>query len=53
MVVGTILFAVNQLDVVLRGGGGLLVCAKVAITYVVLFVVSNLSLLVATRRAAS
>jgi len=53
LVVGTILFAINQLDVVLRGNAGIVVWTKIAVTYLVPFVVSNLGILVATRRVRS
>lgn len=49
-VVGTILFAINQLDVVLAGDGTALVWGKVALTYVVPFIVSNVGILIATHR---
>jgi hypothetical protein len=49
LVVGTLLFAVNQLDVVLRGDGTALVWFKAAVTYLVPFCVSNAGVLVATR----
>lgn len=51
LVVGTVLFAINQLDVVLRGAATPLVWFKVALTYVVPFCVSNLGILIASRRA--
>jgi len=41
LVVGTILFCINQLDVVLRGEATLAVWVKSASTYLVPFVVSN------------
>ncbi len=50
VIVGTVLFCINQLDVVLRGAATPLVWLKVGITYVVPFVVSNLGLLVGLRR---
>lgn len=53
LLVGTILFGINQLDVVVRGEAGLLVWAKVAITYLVPFVVSNVGILVGTHQSAS
>jgi hypothetical protein len=49
VVVGTVLFAINQLDVVLRGDATTLVWIKTAVTYVVPFCVSNAGVLVATR----
>ncbi len=50
IIVGTVLFGINQLDVVLRGAATPLVWIKVGVTYVVPFVVSNLGLLVGQRR---
>jgi hypothetical protein len=52
LVVGTVLFAINQLDVVLRGDATAVVWVKSALTYLVPFTVSNLGVLVATRRRA-
>jgi hypothetical protein len=49
-IVGTILFAINQLDVVLHGHATALVWFKVGLTYCVPFCVSNLGILVATNR---
>lgn len=46
MVVGTVLFAINQLDVVLSGGATARVVAKIALTYLVPFCVSNYGLLI-------
>src|SRR6266705_597083 len=51
LIVGTTLFMINQLDVVMAGGWSFRVWCKVALTYVVPFVVSNYGLLVATRRS--
>jgi hypothetical protein len=50
LVVGTVLFCINQLDVVLRGHATTATWVKGAITYLVPFVVSNLGVLVASRR---
>ena len=50
LIVGTILFIINQLDVVLRGDADAVVWIKVAITYLVPFCVSNAGVLVASRR---
>jgi hypothetical protein len=50
LVVGTILFAINQLDVIVRGHATPFVWFKVALTYCVPFCVSNLGILVATDR---
>ena len=47
---GTVLFCINQLDVVLHGKASTATWVKGAITYVVPFVVSNLGVLVASRR---
>ena len=52
LVVGTILFAINQLDVVIRGNAGIVVWTKIAVTYLVPFVVSNLGILVAPDACA-
>jgi hypothetical protein len=50
LLVGTILFCINQLDVVLRGLATPLVCVKIGVTYLVPFVVSNVGLLIGLRR---
>jgi hypothetical protein len=50
LIVGTVLFAINQLDVVLRGDATATTWIKVGVTYFVPFVVSNLGVLTATRR---
>ncbi len=50
LVVGTILFAINQLDAVLRGELTFLLAAKVALTYLVPYCVSTYSALEASRR---
>lgn len=50
LVVGTILFAINQLDVVIRHQTSLATYVKGGITYVVPFCVSNYGILLATRR---
>ena len=49
-VVGTILFAINQLDVVITGRATPATWVKVAVTYLVPFTVANLGILTATRR---
>ena len=49
LVVGTILFVINQLDVVLAGNATTTTWVKVVVTYVVPFCVSNLGILTATR----
>ena len=50
LVVGTVLFAINQLDVVLAGNASTATWVKSVVTYAVPFVVSNLGILTATRR---
>jgi hypothetical protein len=52
LVVGTVLFAINQLDVVLSGDATTVTWVKVAVTYLVPFVVSNLGVLTATKRTS-
>ena len=49
-IVGTVLFAINQLDVVLREGFSPRVWLKAGLTYVVPFLVSNYGLIVGTRK---
>lgn len=49
-VVGTVLFAINQLDVVASGRTTTTTWVKAAVTYLVPFTVSNLGILTATRR---
>jgi hypothetical protein len=50
LVVGTILFAINQLNVVVDGDATPLVWIKTAVTYVVPFAVANVGILIATHR---
>jgi hypothetical protein len=50
LVVGTILFCINQLDVVVGGRATTLVWVKSAVTYLVPFCVANAGVLVATQR---
>lgn len=50
LAVGTVLFTINQLDVVVRGSATPVVWLKVALTYVVPFCVSNFGILIASRR---
>ncbi len=50
MVVGTVLFAINQLDVVLSGKATVGTWIKAATTYLVPFCVANYGVLTATRR---
>ena len=49
LIVGTVLFSINQLDVVLKGDATAGVWAKSLITYVVPFVVSNVGILMASH----
>jgi hypothetical protein len=50
LAVGTVLFAINQLNVVLDGQATAVVWVKTGVTYLVPFVVSNIGVLIATRR---
>lgn len=50
LVVGTILFVINQLNVVVAGHVTGIVWLKSGLTYCVPFVVSNIGILIATRR---
>jgi len=50
--VGTVLFCVNQVGVVIRGDATALVWVKVAITYLASFANSNFGVLIANRRPA-
>ena len=50
LIVGTVLFAINQLDVVVRGDATTAVWVKTAVTYIVPFCVSNVGVLVGSRR---
>lgn len=50
LAVGTVLFSINQLDVVLAGNASTATWVKSGVTYFVPFVVSNLGILTATRR---
>jgi len=49
LVVGTLLFVINQLDVVLRGDATTFLWFKIGLTYLVPFCVSNYGILVATK----
>ena len=51
LIVGTILFAINQLDVVLAGAATTGTWIKAAVTYLVPFAVANVGLLVGRRRS--
>jgi len=50
LIVGTIIFAINQLDIVLRHKATAVTYVKCVVTYLVPFCVSNYGILVATRR---
>lgn len=50
LIVGTILFAINQLDVVLGGHADWSTWLKVSVTYCVPFAVANTGILIATRK---
>lgn len=50
LIVGTVLFFINQVDVVLAGHANALTWFKVALTYLVPFCVSNYGVLLATHR---
>ncbi|MGH7920571.1 MAG: nitrate/nitrite transporter NrtS [Candidatus Dormibacteraceae bacterium] len=49
LVVGTVLFAINQLDVVLSGGATTSTWVKVGLTYTVPFCVANYSVVIARQ----
>jgi hypothetical protein len=49
LIVGTVLFAINHLDVVIAGDATSAVWLKGVVTYLVPFVVSNVGILVASR----
>lgn len=51
LVVGTVLFAINQLNVVVGGHATEIVWLKSGLTYSVPFVVSNVGILIATYRS--
>ena len=50
LIVGTLLFAINQLDVVLAGHATAGTWIKAAVTYLVPFAVANIGLLLGCRR---
>lgn len=52
-IVGTVLFSINQLDVVLIEGWTLRVVIKAALTYLVPFCVANIGILSASKRTES
>jgi hypothetical protein len=49
LIVGTVLFCINQLDVVLSGRATTVVWLKAGLTYCVPFVVSNIGVLIGAR----
>lgn len=51
LIVGTVLFSINQLDVVLRGHATAVTWIKSGVTYFVPFTVSNLGVLTGTHRS--
>lgn len=53
LVVGTVLFAINQLDAVVAGRATGRVWLKAGLTYVVPFLVANYGLLAGARRQAT
>lgn len=53
VVVGTLLFCINHLDVVLAGGATTTMWVKGALTYLVPFAVSNVGILIATHLRAA
>ncbi len=50
LVVGSVLFAINQADVVMKGDATAVTWLKTGLTYLVPFVVSNLGVLFASKR---
>jgi hypothetical protein len=50
LLVGTILFCINQLNFVLEGKADAVLWVKVGLTYIVPFCVANSGILIATRR---
>jgi hypothetical protein len=50
LVVGTLLFAINQLNVVVDGHATPVVWIKAGLTYLVPFAVANVGILIATHR---
>ena len=53
VVVGTILFMINQFDVVLTGQATLLTWVRAGLTYVIPFGVANYGIIIASRRVTS
>jgi hypothetical protein len=50
LIVGSVLFTINQLDVVLRGDATATTWIKGGVTYLVPFAVANIGLLIGSRR---
>ena len=50
LIVGTVIFSINQLDVVIRGKATVGTYVKSSLTYLVPFCVSNYGILVGTHR---
>lgn len=50
LIVGTVLFAINQLDVVVNGHADWITWVKGLVTYCVPFAVANAGILIATHR---
>jgi hypothetical protein len=50
VIVNTVLFSINQLDVVLSGAAATATWVKAAVTYLVPFAVANVGVLVASHR---
>jgi uncharacterized membrane protein YgdD (TMEM256/DUF423 family) len=50
LIVGTVLFAINQIDVVLAGNASTETWVKTGVTYVVPFAVANTGVLIGRRR---
>jgi hypothetical protein len=50
LIVGTVLFLINQLDVVIEGKATWVTWVKSGVTYLVPFIVANIGILIATRR---
>lgn len=50
LIVGTVLFVINQLDVVIKGHADAGTAVKIVLTYLVPFLVSNYGIVHATRR---
>ena len=53
LIVGTILFFINQADVVFSGQATVGTWVRIGLTYLVPFVVSNYGIVLASRRAGS